>query len=333
LKVLVTGATGFVGRRLMRRLLSDYAPADISCLVKPTVKPREGEAVGRFRNAGVRLIEGDLTNPFVSSDEAPAVDVVFHLAANIDTAATGAELDVNDIGTEHLLAWMGNRTKGVRIIYTSSIAVHDRRGLSKRRPLNESSPFVPRTEYGRTKLRGEQILQSEGASRGYTYTILRLATVYGPDAKQGGLFDLFAQFAAEGRMAARLDWPGRTSIIHVDDVASLMVALARDPRGANEIYCVANAEAPTVGSLAREIAQTVNHPVQPISLPPWVWSMSRMLACSPIVFALTPSANRLSLWRLSLIVDHGFWFDTTKLQQVWNTPPRDLREGLAEMLK
>ena len=86
------------------------------------------------------MLEGDLTNPFVSGDRAPGVDVVFHLAANIDTAATGAELDVNDIGTEHLLAWLGNSCRGARIVYTSSIAVHDRRGASKRRPLNESSP-------------------------------------------------------------------------------------------------------------------------------------------------------------------------------------------------
>ncbi len=333
MKFLVTGPTGFIGRRLLKRLLSEHAASDITCLVKPTIKPREGEAVARFRNAGIRLIEGDLTNPFVSGDPAPAVDVVFHLAANIDTAASGAELDVNDIGMEHLLAWLGNRTKGVRIVYTSSIAVHDRRGTSKGRPLTESSPFVPRTEYGKTKLRGEQILQSEAASRGYTFTILRLATVYGPEAKRGGLFDLFAQFAAEGRIAGRLDWPGRTSIIHVDDVTALMLALAQDARAANEVYSVANAEAPTVGALAREIGRTINHPVQAIHLPGWVWAISRVVVCSPSLFALTSSSRRLDLWRVSLIVDHGFWFDTAKLQKVWNAPPKDLGEGLREMLK
>ena len=97
----MTGATGFIGRRLVKRLLSNSVPGDITCLVKPTVKPREGEAIASFRNAGVRLIEGDLTNPFVSNEPPPVVDIVFHLAANIDTAATRAELDVNDIGTEH----------------------------------------------------------------------------------------------------------------------------------------------------------------------------------------------------------------------------------------
>ncbi len=332
MKCLVTGATGFIGRRLIKRLLAEFPAGDITCLVKPAMKPREGEAIASYRAAGVRLIEGDLHSPFVSAEHAPHVDVVFHLAANIDTAAPAAELYANDMGTEHLLAWLGDGCRGSRIVYTSSIAVHDRNGPSRGRPIDESSPFCPRTAYGSTKLRGEQILQSEGGSRGYTYTILRLATVYGPDAKRGGLFDLFAQFAASGQLAGRLNWPGRTSIIHVDDAAALMMALAQKPEAANEIYCVANAEAPTVGELAQRIGRVTGHPLRPLNPPGWVWGLARAVACNRLLYALTPKGMRLSLWRLSLIVDDGFWFDTRKLQGVWKAPAKDLDEGLVEML-
>jgi nucleoside-diphosphate-sugar epimerase len=333
LKVLVTGATGFIGRRLMKRLLADLPAGDITCLIKPATKPREGEALASYRAAGVRLIEGDLCSPFVSGEHAPKVDIVFHLAANIDTAASGAELDINDVGTEHLLAWMRDGCRGVRIVYTSSIAVHDRRGPSRGRPISESSPLSSRTEYGITKLRGERILQSEGARRGYTYSILRLATVYGPDAKPGGLFDLFAQFAAGGNLAGRLNWPGRTSVIYVDDVTALMVALAQTPAAADEVYCVANPVAPTVGELARHIGHVTGHPVRPLDLPRWVWGLLRAVACNRLLYAVTPRRMKLALWRLSLIVDDGFWFDTRKLQTVWTRRPTDLSEGLTEMLK
>src|SRR5437870_2406952 len=317
----------------MKHLLDQYPASDMTCLVKPAMKPREGEALASYRAGGVQLIEGDLTRPFVSGTQAPCVDVVFPLAANIDTAASGAELDVNDIGTEHLLAWLGNGCRGARIIYSSSIAVHDRRGTSKGRPISESSPFCARTEYGETKLRGEQILQSEAPNRGYTYTILRLATVYGPDAKPGGLFDQFARYAASGQLAGRLDWPGRTSIIHVDDVCTLMIALAKEPRAANEIYCVANAAALTVSELALHIGRVTGHPVRPLRLPKFLWAAVRASACNRVLFALTPGRLKLPLWRLSLIVDDGFWFDTTKLQSVWRQPPKDLDASLAEMLK
>src|SRR6185436_17853095 len=107
------------------------------------------------------------------------VDLVFHLAANIDTAAPEAELRVNDLGTQHLLSWLGRSIRGGRVVYSSSIAVLDRNGPAEG-PLNESSPCVPRTEYGHTKLRGEQILQALAGPQQFSYTILRLATVYGP---------------------------------------------------------------------------------------------------------------------------------------------------------
>ena len=297
------------------------------------MKPEEQAALARYRSAGLKVIEGDLNDPAVSGESAPPVAVVFHLAANIDTAATGHALDINDVGTGYLLAWLGERSRGARILYTSSIAVHDRRGESGGRPINESSPFLSRTEYGTTKLRGEQVLQSEAPRRGYSYTILRLATVYGPGSKSGGLIDLFAQYTAAERLAGRLNWPGRTSVIHVDDVARLMVALASRPDAAQQIYCVANADAPTVGQLAQEIGRVTHHPVRPIELPRWVWSLARRVACSPAVYRLTPAGLRLQLWRLSLIVDDGFWFDTGKLQRVWTDPPKDLGESLAAMLK
>jgi nucleoside-diphosphate-sugar epimerase len=157
--------------------------------------------------------------------------------------------------------------------------------------------------------------------------------VYGPGAKQGGLIDLFAQYTAAGRLPGRLNWPGRTSVIHVDDVARLMVALAGRPDAAQQIYCVANADAPTVGELAQEIGRVTDHTVNPIELPGWMWALARRVACSPALYNLTPSSLRLQLWRLSLIVDDGFWFDTGKLQGVWKDPPQDLGASLAAMLK
>ncbi len=328
---VVTGATGFVGRRLMLQLLAARPAGDILCLVKPSRKAREAAALEAFRAAGVRLIEADLAQPVPHPPPDAPIDAVYHLAANIDTAATGAHLHVNDRGTAHLLAWLGDRLRGARIIYSSSIAVHDRRGTSRDRPLDESSPFHPRTEYGVTKRRGERILQAAASTRGYTYTILRLATVYGPDPKAGGLFDAFAQYAVKRRLTGRLDWPGRTSIIHADDAATLMIDLAQRPEAANEIYCVANPEAPTVAELAAEIGRATGHPVATLRIPGWIWRVVRAVACNPVLYALTPHRARLRLWRLSLIVDHGFWYDTSKLQRVWTREPRRLSEGLAGM--
>src|SRR5205823_9327015 len=137
----------------------------------------------------------------------------------------------------------GQNVRQARVVYTSSIAVLDRDKPADG-PLNESSPCVPRTEYGRSKLRGEQIIQAHAEPLGYQYTILRLATVYGPGAKTDGLFDRLFKLTRKHSLIARLNWPGRTSIVHVDDVTAIMVALAQARAAVNEIYCIANPDAP-----------------------------------------------------------------------------------------
>jgi nucleoside-diphosphate-sugar epimerase len=330
--ILVTGATGFVGARLIDRLLARYPASSITCLVRPSTAQKELAALARLRLAGVRIIEGDLNRSEVSDETAPPFSLVFHLAANIDTSAPVAALSVNDVGTLHLLSWLGEGGRGARVVYASSIAVLDRNRPADG-PLNESSPCVPRTEYGRTKLRGEQAIQALAPPMGYQYTIFRLATVYGPGAKADGLFDLLFKLTARHSLVARLNWPGRTSIVHVDDVSAMMVGLSQRKEAENEIYCVANPTAPTVGALADQIAHLSPNPVEPIELPAWVWSVSRSLAWTRAAQLLGAVVAQTTFWRLTLMVDDGFWFDTQKLQAVWSEPVKNLAEGLAEMLK
>jgi nucleoside-diphosphate-sugar epimerase len=332
MRVLVTGATGFIGGHLVSRLLSDSPLSNITCLVKPPTSAKELVAVAKLKHAGVRIIEGDLNRPEVSKEPAPQSDVVFHLAANIDTSAPDEAMRVNDVGTQHLLSWLGEAVRDARVVFASSIAVLDRNKPADG-PLNESSPCVPRTEYGRSKLRAEQLIKAQGESLGYRYTILRLATVYGPGAKTDGLFDRLFKLTARHSFIARLNWPGRTSIVHVDDVAAIMVAFAQAKEASNEIYCIANSEAPTVGALAEQIAHLTHEPVELIELPPWIWKVGRSIAWSRTVQLLGATIAQTTFWRLTLMLDDGFWFDTQKLQAIWSEPTKNLAEGLAEMLK
>jgi nucleoside-diphosphate-sugar epimerase len=332
MKILVTGATGFIGRHLMRRLLTQNAASDIVCLVTPWRTRSEHAEICNLRATGVRIIEGDLNEPMVAAERLPHVDLVFHLAANVETSALPSALAINDVGCANLLHWLNGSLGGARVLYASSIAVLDRDRPSEG-PLNETSPCVPRTVYGQTKLRGEEIIRSEAARLGFQYTILRLATVYGPGEKIDGLFDRLIKDTAKRRLLARLNWPGRTSIVHVHDVTAIMTSLAVRPDAANEVYCVANPEAPTIGALAQDIARMVDPSPNPVRLPRWVWKIGRALAWSRSARMAGAVLAQTTFWRVTLMVDDGFWFDTQKLQGVWQHPPKDLVEGLTEILK
>lgn len=331
-RVLVTGSTGFIGRRLIRRLLADSGPESIACLVTSPVTPLEARALDWHRSVGLRLIEGDLRNVPVSVEVPPAVDLVFHLAANIDTDATDDEARVNAAGTRNLLDWLQPVSRGARILYTSSVAVHDR-NAQPRAAISEESPLVPRTAYGRTKLEGEQILRERAGRDGYSWTILRLPTVYGPGQKPAGLFDRMIQMASSGALLGRIDWPGRTSIIHVDDAADVMADLATREEAANEVYCVASDESLTVGEVARKVGDVLGRPVAPIRLPHPLLRAAQTFVWNRALQAVVPRFARVPVWRLSLIVSDGFWFDATKFRKVYRKPLRNLEQGLRDTLQ
>jgi len=331
-RFLVTGATGFIGRRLVRLLIAELGSDAVTCLVKTPQTEQERDALERFRSAGVQLIDSDLLHDPVSRDPPPAVEVVVHLAANIDTDAPEQALRVNDTGTGRLLDWLAPVARGARIMYASSVAVHDRERAPDG-PISEDSPFTPRTAYGRTKLAGERILVDRASRDGYGWTILRLPTVYGPGQKPDGLFDRLITQARTGGWLGRIDWPGRTSVVFVDDVAEIMIALSTVPMAAGEVYCVASDDEITVGDLAQRVAVAVGRRTRPIRVPRPVVQAARALVWSRTVQRCVPRWAWLPFWRFSLVISDGFWFETRKFRRAYPKRLRTLDEGLVETLR
>jgi nucleoside-diphosphate-sugar epimerase len=252
--------------------------------------------------------------------------VVFHLAANIDTDASEDALRVNHVGTTRLLDWLRPISSGTRIVYASSVAVHDR-DCEPVGPISEGSPLVARTAYGRTKLLGEEIIRERASTDGYSWTIVRLPTVYGPGQKPGGLFDQLTSLASTDAMLGRIDWPGRTSIIHVDDVAAVLIAFCQRLDTAGETYCLAS-ESPTVGELSRRIAQVMKRPLVPMTIPSPLLRAVRWVVWNRTVARAVPRAAKLAFWRLSLIVSDGFGFNAGKFRRAYDQPLRRVEEGL-----
>ncbi len=321
MRVLVTGGTGFIGRRLMKFLLTDSVadPLSLSCFVLPATTPGEGELIAQWRGRGVQIIEGDLDQPRISAQAAPAVDLVFHLAARTSTKLTDQEVRVNDEGTERLLAWLAATSQDWRFVHASTSGAVDRNGPAAG-PLTEESPCYPFTPYGCSKLRAEHVVKRRAAGMAFTYTMFRFPTVYGPGQMKRGLFDRLTESAASGSWLARINWPGKTSVLFVDDLVRLMWDVGRMPESANQLYCVASDEALSVGEIARAVGRGTGHPVRPIDLPAWMWSIARWLAWNRLARAIMPSFARIPFWQFRLMVDHGFWFDTSKLRRIYRAP-------------
>ena len=247
MKVLLTGAAGFIGSHLASRLcgrgdrvtgLDNFDP-----FYPREVKERN--LADLLARKDFQLVEGDITDPHdvdQAFDVAGQVDTVVHLAAlagvRPSIASPGRYWNVNVNGTLHLLH--ACRERGVKsIVFASSSSVY---GMDSDVPFLESDPCSrPLSPYAATKRAGELMAFNHHHLYGAAVTCLRFFTVYGPRQRPDLAIHKFTRLIATGK-PIELFGDGSTSRDYtwIDDIVDGVVASidqqARDTRNAYRIY-------------------------------------------------------------------------------------------------
>ncbi len=180
MEVLVTGATGFIGATVARRLAE--AGHRIHALHR-----RQEQAAGLLA-AGFSPVQGNLADLDVAT--LPRVDGLIHAGAVINNGGPGEYQQVNVDGTTRLAEWALRQSPPPRLVLISSVGVY---GALATQPAVEDSPCRPENDYEVTKLAAEQVVRT-AAGRGLPMVIIRPTWVYGPgDRKNFKLFRLIHQ--------------------------------------------------------------------------------------------------------------------------------------------
>lgn len=244
MKVLVTGATGFVGGHLTRALVA--AGYSVRALVRPG-----SNASGKLAAAGVEIFEGQIIDPRDVHAATAGCARIYHLAAAFRDVAHSDEYywNVNVRGTSNVLA-AASAHACERVVHCSTGGVH---GHIEQPPADETYRFQPGDVYQRTKLEAE--LEAQAAAKGgLPLAIVRPGAVYGEgDTRFLKLFRAIQQhrFAMVGSGKTRLH------LVHVDDlVRGIMLAGSR-PEACAEAFLLAGPEAPTLNEIAASIATAV----------------------------------------------------------------------------
>lgn len=313
--VLITGATGFTGTHLVRRLVE--SGAKVRAIARPS-SDRDA-----LKDLPVEWFIGEVFDPELVEKAMQGVQFVFHIATlyRKPSADENEHRLVHVESTKLLAAAALKQPDFRRFVHVSTVGVH---GHIEHPPADENTPFAPGDEYQRTKAEAERWLMDFSANHKLDYTIIRPCAIYGPGDKR--LLKLF-------RMARRR-WcpiignkPCLYHLIHVDDLVAIMIRAATHPAAAGEAFIAGDPAPVPLDELLGMMANAQNRETSIIRLPMapfWVAAIACEAICKPL--DINPPLYRR---RLKFFTNDRS-FNTNKLQSTlgyscMHTPETGLR--------
>jgi nucleoside-diphosphate-sugar epimerase len=305
-RILVTGATGFVGRALVLRLLAE------GCAVRAAVRRPDFPLP-----AGVEAVSVPDIGPATDWSAALRhVDAIVHLAARahvlgaFSREAFEAYREMNTLATLRL-AEIAAASGVLRFVFMSSARVHG--ACTTGTPFTETSPLAADDPYGRSKAEAELGLVERARGTALETVILRPPLVYGVGAR--GNFARLLELVARGVPLPLGAVHNRRSLIGLDNLVDAIVRCLDHPAAAGESFLVSDGEDLSTTELVRRIAVALGRPARLFAVP------SSMLRLGGALMGRGEDVARLL---------DDFVVDASRIAQIlgW-TPPVPLDLGLA----
>ena len=309
MKVLVTGASGFVGGKLCIGIV------DRGWSVRGVIRSGKYRAV---LPRGSDIVEIESVGPDVDWAQAlDNIEVVVHLAARVHVMEEGAANPlsafryVNTAGTKHL-ARAAAKAGVRRLLYVSTIKVNGERTVGA--PFTEDDEPAPEDPYAVSKWEAEQALRRISLETGLEIVIIRPPLIYGPGVK--GNFLRLLQWVDKGVPLPLGMARNRRSLVALDNLVDVLVRCVESPQAAGETLLVADGENLSSAELVRRIAKALNRRVMLFPFPP---------------LFLRLGAKLLGMEDVSDRLFHSLVVDCSKAKRLLDwTPPLSVHDGLQQ---
>ncbi|MFZ5797563.1 MAG: NAD-dependent epimerase/dehydratase family protein [Desulfobulbus sp.] len=314
--VLVTGATGFTGMDLTRKLVA--AGLRVSAVARSTSN------LEPLKDLPVQWFRGEVFDEGTMREAVAGQQYVFHVAAAFREAKSTEQdyRNVHVLSTQIIAREVLKNPDFKRYVHISTIGVH---GHIASPPATEEYPFAPGDGYQRTKLEAEQWLNGFAAERNLPYTIIRPAAIYGPGDRR--LLKLF-------RMALKpvfiLLGQGKCMyhLVHVDDLTNTFIIAATHPRALGETFISGADEPIGIADIARIVAEHFGRTIRVIRLPIGPFFLLADICetvCKPLKIEPPIYRRRVAFY------SKDRHFDVGKMREVLGYQPRHgNRDGIIE---
>ncbi len=293
-KVLVTGATGFLGKALCLSLIDKgYEVFGTYRSSYPT----------EFEYQKVKWIKiPDLSPTEVWDIPLENCELVIHAAARVQQMQTTEKEFHTDnvLGTKCLVDAI-LRNKGIKqFIFISTIGVY---GKPEKMPININQKCIPNTNYAKSKLDAEKLIKNLFQNTSTTWTIFRPTFIYGNDHK--GNFAILEKFILKG-IPLPVKWlKNKRSFLSIQNMCQYVISSLLNNNAQNRTYCVADPEPISTENLVLKIGKSLNVKPKIIWVPFFVQYILALICETIKIFGIALPWSRDTLTKIS----GNFWVD------------------------
>jgi 2-alkyl-3-oxoalkanoate reductase len=319
MKIFLTGATGFIGKRLLKRLAVDGHS------ITSLLLPEEPESL--LDGLKTAVVRGDVTAPGTLEGLLDGSEAVIHLAGAVGYGQAMAHcIRLNAEGTRNIAS--AAAASGVRrFIHFSSVSVYGRvPGVH----LAEDSPRRRIGDpYGDTKIMAEEILEDFIRRGALDVTIVRPTVIYGPGDRL--FLPKLIENIRSGR--ARVIGPGDNTVdlVHVDDVAEFTALLLKTPGSSGRVYNLTNRGNPTWKEFLGIVAGALGVPAPAKHLPyPVAYAVAGLME---LISAFTGKQPLLTRYSVRVVGRKYFYITDRAKDELGFVPGTDLGKAIVKLVR
>jgi len=261
-RILITGATGFIGRYLAQELVA-RGYTNLAALARKTANTSFLESMK------MEIIRADITDPVSLGAVAGEWDVIFHCAGLVDDRDKDMLHRVNVNGTENICRFAVER-RMKKLIYVSSVSVNSG---NTETALTEDLPYKPTNIYGESKLEAEKAA-IRFRDAGLPMVIVRPCMVYGEGEPH--MMALLTKLMRWRLLALPDSGTARWHLVSVRNVASCLLRCMEDDRALGQIFNIADKEILTVREVFEIFSKSLGVPL-PVRLPRFLTAILKVI--------------------------------------------------------